>query len=68
VLTKLLLPTLQNTENSRIVNLASSLHETPYKEGGIDFDNLMWEKGYDDWKAYGRSKLANIYFTRELSS
>ena len=27
----------------------------------------MWDKDYKDWEAYGRSKLANIYFTRKLA-
>jgi NAD(P)-dependent dehydrogenase (short-subunit alcohol dehydrogenase family) len=27
----------------------------------------MWEKDYSAWNAYGRSKLANVYFTRVLA-
>ena len=68
LLTNLLLPTLRQTENSRIVNLSSGAHGIPFSKGGINFDNLMWEKNYNDWMAYGRSKLANVYFTKELSS
>lgn len=37
------------------------------KNRGIDFNNLMWEKDYHDWNAYGASKLANVYFTRKLA-
>src|SRR6185503_11339314 len=34
----------------------------------IDFDNLQYERGgYDVLRAYRRSKLANILFTRELA-
>ena len=33
----------------------------------MDFDDLQCAKGYSGWKAYGRSKLANILFTRELA-
>ena len=33
----------------------------------LDFDDLQSEKGYGAIKAYGRSKLCNILFTRELA-
>jgi hypothetical protein len=32
----------------------------------LDIDNLNGEKSYSAWPAYGQSKLANIFFTREL--
>lgn len=48
----------------RIVNVASAAHVA----GKLDFEDLFWEKTpYDPWKAYGRSKLANIVFTYELA-
>ncbi|MEH1940881.1 MAG: SDR family NAD(P)-dependent oxidoreductase [Nostoc sp.] len=51
------------TEGSRIVNVSSGAHTI----GKIDFDDLNWEKrSYAKWKAYGDSKLANLYFTYEL--
>ncbi len=63
-LTGLLLSTLKNTKNSRIVNISSIAH----KSGNIDFNDLNWEKRkYKTWGAYGDSKLANLYFTYELS-
>ncbi|GLG99177.1 WW domain-containing oxidoreductase [Gryllus bimaculatus] len=34
--------------------------------GDIDFENLNWEKGYNPTLAYGRSKLANVLFAKEL--
>jgi NAD(P)-dependent dehydrogenase (short-subunit alcohol dehydrogenase family) len=34
--------------------------------GSIDFDDLQWEKQYRRWPAYGRTKLANLLFMREL--
>jgi len=39
-----------------------------YKQGSMDFDNLLFETGKDftPMKAYARSKLANILFTYEL--
>lgn len=63
-LTGLLLPLIKKTENSRIVNISSIAH----KSGNIDFEDLNWEKRkYKPWGAYGDSKLANLYFTYELS-
>ncbi|MCB0743646.1 MAG: SDR family NAD(P)-dependent oxidoreductase [Ignavibacteriae bacterium] len=64
-LTLQLLDTIQATPNSRIVNVASAAH----KYGNINFDDLTWEKRkYKSWKAYGDSKIANLYFTKELST
>ncbi|MFH2020255.1 MAG: oxidoreductase [archaeon] len=59
-LTGLLLHKLK--KNSRIVNVSSMAH----RFGNMDFDDLMFEKGYSPQKAYGRSKLANLLFTYEL--
>jgi NAD(P)-dependent dehydrogenase (short-subunit alcohol dehydrogenase family) len=62
-LTGLLLDLLENTPGSRIVNVSSGAH----KIGNINFDDLAWEKRpYKEWKAYGDSKIANLYFTYEL--
>ena len=33
----------------------------------IDFDDLMGERSYKAFRAYGQSKLANIMFTYELA-
>jgi NAD(P)-dependent dehydrogenase (short-subunit alcohol dehydrogenase family) len=33
----------------------------------LDFDDLQSTKGYGGLKVYGRSKLANILFTREIA-
>jgi len=38
-----------------------------HRGAAMDFDDLNLEHGYTGWKAYQRSKLANILFTRELS-
>ena len=46
----------------RVVTVSSIMH----KFGHIDFDNLMFERGYDPNKAYNRSKLANLLFAMEL--
>ncbi len=63
-LTLQLLDLIEKTPNSRIVNVASSAH----KYGNIDFEDLTWEKRkYSAWRAYGDSKIANLYFTKELA-
>ncbi|CAG2183675.1 unnamed protein product, partial [Oppiella nova] len=35
--------------------------------GEINFGDIQSEKGYDKYRAYSQSKLANILFTRELA-
>lgn len=62
-LTSLVFDKLKNTANSRIVSVSSSAH----KMGEIQFDDIHWEKRYNKWRAYGMSKLANIYFFQELA-
>lgn len=47
----------------RIVNVASGVHKT----GKIHFDDINLHKGFNVFKAYSQSKLANVLFTRELS-
>ena len=62
-LTAQLFPLLEKTPKSRIVNVSSTAHNM----GNIDFDDLTWEKRrYLRWRAYGDSKIANLYFTYEL--
>jgi NAD(P)-dependent dehydrogenase (short-subunit alcohol dehydrogenase family) len=48
----------------RIVSTASAAHR---RAGGLDVDDLPAPARYDAIKAYGRSKLCNILFTRELA-
>ncbi|MEM1113194.1 MAG: SDR family oxidoreductase [Pseudomonadota bacterium] len=64
VLTGMLLPRLQNTAGSRIVNVASDAHSFVRDMG---FNDLQAEESYKTFREYGRSKLANILFTRSLS-
>ena len=47
---------------ARIVNTASDAH----KGRVLDFDDLQSAKGFSALDVYGRSKLCNILFTREL--
>jgi NAD(P)-dependent dehydrogenase (short-subunit alcohol dehydrogenase family) len=63
-LTGLLLPLLGSTKNSRIVTVSSLAHLS----GNVDFDDLAWEeRKYSASRAYGDSKIANLYFTYELA-
>ena len=62
-LTGYLMPLLKNTEGSRLVVTASIAHNM----GNIDFSDINWEKRkYNTSRAYGDSKLANLYFMKEL--
>jgi retinol dehydrogenase-12 len=62
-LTALLRERLIASAPARIVNVASEAH----RNATLDFADLQTAQGYDGWKAYQRSKLANILFTRELA-
>ena len=61
-LTGLLLDRLLEGDDPRVVTVASNAH----KYGRIDFDDLMSERRYRRWIAYGQSKLANLLFAFEL--
>lgn len=53
------------TDDARVVLTSSAAHKTA-PTGGVEFDNLSGERGYNPWRAYGQSKLANLLFAREL--
>jgi NAD(P)-dependent dehydrogenase (short-subunit alcohol dehydrogenase family) len=63
--TDLLLERIKTSAPSRIINLSSVGHHSAW--GGMRFDDLQSEKRYATFDAYGRSKLANVLFTRELA-
>lgn len=63
LLTNLLLDRIKESSPSRIVNVASLAHRI----GHLDFKDMMWRKRYWSVLAYGRSKLANVMFSRELA-
>lgn len=65
LLTDLLLDRIKASAPARIINVASGAHR--FARSGIDFDDLQLAQRYGGMKAYARSKLANIYFTRELA-
>ena len=63
LLTMLLLPLLEQSEQGRVVMMTSIAH------GWVDvrFDDLNYTHGYNRFLAYGHSKLCNLLFTRALS-
>jgi NAD(P)-dependent dehydrogenase (short-subunit alcohol dehydrogenase family) len=63
VLTQGLLPRLLASAPARIINTASEVHRGAH----LDFADLQSEKRYSSYGAYGKSKLANVLFTRELA-
>ena len=54
-----LLPCLKAAGEARVVTVTSTAHHVGR---AVDPDDVEMEKGYGDWKAYGRSKLANWHF------
>ncbi len=63
LLTQLLLEKLMGSAPARIVNVASAAHY----QGKLDFEDLGMEEDYHILRAYARSKLCNVLFTRELA-
>jgi retinol dehydrogenase 12 len=63
LLTALLRAPLERSRAARIVVVSSEAHRRVH----IDFDDLMHAHGYDQLRAYSRSKLANLLFTRALA-
>jgi NAD(P)-dependent dehydrogenase (short-subunit alcohol dehydrogenase family) len=61
-LTAQLLDRMEDRDDARVVTLSSGAHRI----GRIDFDDLQRERGYNRWRAYGQSKLANLLFALEL--
>ena len=59
-----LLPQL--APRGRIVMVSSDAHRAA-PPGGIDFENLKGEQSYNSWTAYGRSKIANLLFAKQLA-
>ncbi|MCX6397912.1 MAG: SDR family oxidoreductase [Propionibacteriales bacterium] len=64
LLTELLLERIVASGSARIVNTASVGH---YR-GTMNFDDLGFERGYQIMRAYSRSKLANVLYTRNLAA
>jgi retinol dehydrogenase-12 len=63
LLTNLLLDMLKASAPARIVTVASSAHE----RAQAGFGDLELRRGYRPYRAYARSKMANLLFTYELA-
>jgi NAD(P)-dependent dehydrogenase (short-subunit alcohol dehydrogenase family) len=63
VLTEALRERLVASAPARIVSTASDAHA----RARLDFNDLQCARSYSGFSVYGRSKLANILFTRELA-
>jgi NAD(P)-dependent dehydrogenase (short-subunit alcohol dehydrogenase family) len=61
LLTRELLPLIQRSAPSRIVNVSSA------GQAPIDFADVMLERGYSGTQAYCQSKLALVMFTFDLA-
>ena len=64
-LTNLLLPLLEKTDGSRIINLSSVMHDQAKgmqsSRAVVDFDDIHYRnKKFDGFEAYAQSKLANL--------
>ena len=57
-------PAIDKTGGARVVCVSSSGH----RNSGIRWDDVMWEHGYDKWKAYGQAKTANALFAVHLDA
>lgn len=62
--THLLLNMVKESEEGRIISVASEAHHS----GEFNSKNLQLDHGFKPWKAYGNSKLFNILFTKELAN
>ena len=63
LLTSLLRPKLAASAPARVVTVTSDAHSA----ARLDLSDLNLERGWDSWRSYANSKLANILFTRELA-
>ena len=65
LLTTLLLDRIQASAPARIVVVSSDAHRQARR--GLDFEDLQSQRSYRPFAVYAKSKLANIYFARELA-
>lgn len=63
LLTRLLLDRIGTSAPARIVTVASHAHY----QGTLDLADYGYARGYRIMRAYSRSKLGNVLFTRELA-
>ena len=67
-LTLRLLPSLASAADAhppaRVITVASRAHQ----HGRVDLDDLQFARGYGAWRAYGTTKLYNLWFTAALAA
>jgi len=63
LLTMLLLPLLEKSEQGRVVMMTSIAHGW----GDVRFNDLNYKRGYNRFAAYGHSKLCCLLITRSLA-
>jgi NAD(P)-dependent dehydrogenase (short-subunit alcohol dehydrogenase family) len=61
VLVNLLWPAIAHV-GTRVVSVSSAGH----RRSAIRWDDVMFERGYDKWQAYGQAKTANVLFAVQL--
>lgn len=65
MLVDLLRQRLIDSAPSRVVVVSSDMHRIAYR--GLAFDDIESTRRYVSYDVYGKSKLANVLFTRELA-
>ena len=63
-LVNLLWPAIARGGGGRVVSVSSRGHH----RGGIRWDDVQFEHGYDKWEAYGQAKTANVLFAVHLDA
>ena len=63
LLTNLLTGKLTAAASARVITVTSDAHAA----ARLDLDDPQLARGWESWRAYANSKLANILFTRELA-
>jgi NAD(P)-dependent dehydrogenase (short-subunit alcohol dehydrogenase family) len=63
LLTHLLLPALRQSDQGRVVHVASGVHAG----GRVDLGDLQMRERWDGYEAYASSKLMNVLFSNELA-
>ncbi|MHA2385636.1 MAG: SDR family oxidoreductase, partial [Candidatus Thorarchaeota archaeon] len=63
LLTRELLPLLEGSAPSRVINLTSGMHT----RAKIDFDDIQSERSYNGMSVYGSTKLMILMYTYELA-
>jgi NAD(P)-dependent dehydrogenase (short-subunit alcohol dehydrogenase family) len=68
LLTNLLLDRIKASCEGRIINLTSLAHRGNKHANNLNLKDFNSSEEYNPWTAFFYSKLANIYFTRQLAT